>query len=77
LKPANFLFVKGCLKLIDFGIAKSIESDDTVNIYRDSAVGTFNYMSPESLLDSGVDPNEKKMRCGRVRAVSHHRRGAH
>jgi serine/threonine-protein kinase TTK/MPS1 len=62
--------VKGSLKLIDFGIAKSIESDDTMNIYRDSAVGTFNYMSPESLLDSGVDPNEKKMRCGRVRNYS-------
>jgi Protein kinase domain len=70
LKPANFLFVKGSLKLIDFGIAKSMESEDTINVYRSSAVGTFNYMSPESLLDSGVDPNEKKMRCGRVRVIS-------
>jgi serine/threonine-protein kinase TTK/MPS1 len=62
--------VKGSLKLIDFGIAKSMESEDTINVYRSSAVGTFNYMSPESLLDSGVDPNEKKMRCGRVRVIS-------
>ena len=29
LKPANFLFVKGELKLIDFGIARSMNSDTT------------------------------------------------
>lgn len=37
LKPANFLFVRGSLKLIDFGIAKAI-SNDTTNIMRDSQV---------------------------------------
>jgi serine/threonine protein kinase len=37
LKPANFLLVKGYLKLIDFGIAKAIMSD-TTNIQRDSQV---------------------------------------
>lgn len=26
LKPANFMFVRGCLKLIDFGIAAAIQS---------------------------------------------------
>jgi hypothetical protein len=40
--------VKGHLKLIDFGIAKSI-SVDTTNIYRDSQIGTVNYMAPESI----------------------------
>ena len=39
LKPANFVFVKGHLKLIDFGIAKSFNSD-TTNIYRESQIGT-------------------------------------
>ncbi len=38
LKPANFLMVKKDLKLIDFGIAKRIESDNTTNIVRENAV---------------------------------------
>lgn len=37
LKPANFVFVRGQLKLIDFGIAKAI-NNDTTNIMRDSQV---------------------------------------
>lgn len=37
LKPANFLLVKGSMKLIDFGIAKAIMSD-TTNIQRDAQV---------------------------------------
>jgi len=66
LKPANFLFVKGILKLIDFGIAKAIQNDDTTNIHRESQVGTLNYMAPESILDSGQGANGASlMRCGR------------
>lgn len=52
LKPANFVLVQGRLKLIDFGIANAIQTDETVNIHRDTQVGTPSYMSPESLLDS-------------------------
>lgn len=40
LKPANFVVVKGFLKLIDFGIAKTV-SDDTTNIQRDVPVSKF------------------------------------
>ena len=50
LKPANFMLVAGRLKLIDFGIASSIQSDKT-SITIDNTVGTFNYMSPESIQD--------------------------
>ncbi|GMR58355.1 hypothetical protein PMAYCL1PPCAC_28550, partial [Pristionchus mayeri] len=49
LKPANFLLVSGNLKLIDFGIASSIPSDKT-SLLKDTQMGTFSYMSPESLL---------------------------
>lgn len=49
LKPANFLMVEGALKLIDFGIAKAIQSD-TTSIARESQIGTLSYMSPEAIL---------------------------
>jgi serine/threonine-protein kinase TTK/MPS1 len=48
LKPANFVLVKGSLKLIDFGIAKAV-ANDTTNIQHEHQVGTLNYMSPESI----------------------------
>jgi serine/threonine protein kinase len=37
LKPANFVLIKGVLKLIDFGISKALQ-DDTTNIQKDSQV---------------------------------------
>ena len=58
LKPANFLVVKGALKLIDFGIAGAIDVEHTFNMHRDSHVGTVNYMSPESLQDSSMTASQ-------------------
>jgi serine/threonine-protein kinase TTK/MPS1 len=52
LKPANFVLAQGQLKVIDFGIANAIQTDMTVNVHRDAQIGTPNYMSPESLMDS-------------------------
>ncbi|PIK54444.1 putative dual specificity protein kinase TTK isoform X2 [Apostichopus japonicus] len=66
LKPANFLFVEGSLKLIDFGIANSIQSDRT-SVTRESQVGTLNYMSPETIQSSGDshggDHTSMKINC--------------
>lgn len=69
LKPANFLFVRGALKLIDFGIAKAIANEDTTKIYRESHIGTLNYMSPESILDTGSGNNGPRMKIGRASDV--------
>ncbi|OLY80626.1 Serine/threonine-protein kinase mph1 [Smittium mucronatum] len=63
LKPANFLLVKGDLKLIDFGIAKAI-GNDTTNIHRDQQIGTVNYMSPEALQDTNSGHGKKLMKLG-------------
>lgn len=61
LKPANFLIVNGRLKLIDFGIASSIATDAT-SIIKFSQAGTFNYISPEALIDtsSGNSPSRNQ-----------------
>jgi len=68
LKPANFLLVKGQLKLIDFGIANAIQ-DNTVNVHRDNQIGTPNYMSPESLVchtpAAGSAPGTKLLKLGK------------
>jgi serine/threonine-protein kinase TTK/MPS1 len=54
LKPANFLLVKGSLKLIDFGIANVIQ-DDTINVHREHQVGTPNFMAPKTLTYANAD----------------------
>jgi len=58
LKPANFVLVRGMLKLIDFGIAKQI-SQNTTHILRDERLGTLNYMAPEAIGDLSLlaDPS--------------------
>ena len=68
LKPANFMLVAGRLKLIDFGIASSIQSDKT-SITIDNNAGTFNFMSPESIQDiSGpqFDNQGKRKPCVKI-----------
>lgn len=50
LKPANFMLVNYTLKLIDFGIANSIQVDAT-SIIKDTQFGTLNYMAPETIND--------------------------
>lgn len=53
LKPENFLMVRGRLKLIDFGISSKMAVDAT-SIIKYSQVGTFNYISPETLMDTST-----------------------
>lgn len=48
LKPENFLVIRSRLKIIDFGIA-NVVPDYTVNVHRDSKIGTVSYMAPEAV----------------------------
>ncbi|KAI5970906.1 MPS1 [Candida margitis] len=65
LKPANFLMVRGILKIIDFGIANAVP-DHTANIYRESQIGTPNYMAPEALEEASmIEAKNTTWRVGR------------
>ncbi len=55
LKPANFVLIGAELRLIDFGISKRIETEQT-SFERDMRCGTSNYMSPETIqINEGKD----------------------
>lgn len=47
LKPANFLVVKGALKLCDFGISNKMPTNGT-SVIRSLCIGTLQYMAPET-----------------------------
>lgn len=63
LKPANFLFVKGNLKLIDFGIARTM-AEEATSALRESQMGSVNYIAPEALRDVGSGNGHKGIRVG-------------
>jgi serine/threonine-protein kinase TTK/MPS1 len=67
LKPHNFVFVQGRLKLIDFGIANQIGAG-TTNISRDSQIGTINFISPEALnaVDDASGNAQARYKLGRA-----------
>jgi len=60
LKPANVLFLadqNGCLsttKIIDFGIAISLDPSRKTTLFDNRTVGTLNYMAPEQLISQGT-----------------------
>jgi len=60
LKPVNFILVRGVIKLIDFGIANSVEPDET-SLIRDYQIGTINYMAPETLKNDPTQTSHRKI----------------
>ena len=58
LKPANFLLVLGNVKLIGFGIANSLQQDNT-SMLKELRVGTPSYMSPEAMMAACDDNGDE------------------
>jgi len=56
LKPANILFltdqngVLNAIKIIDFGVAISLDPEYATDLFENKTVGTLNYMAPEQLI---------------------------
>lgn len=64
LKPANFILVKGIVKLIDFGISNKLPKPESTSFNMSTSAGTPNYMAPEQFLRQRRH-GEKVYRVGR------------
>lgn len=61
LKPPNFVLVKGQLRLIDFGISKTIpEEAVTTSIVNNNLCGTIGYIAPEALVPTEYDADQQQ-----------------
>jgi serine/threonine protein kinase len=75
LKPANILLTRAGVKLLDFGLARSVpvasagvgEETVTPDLTREGAIaGTLQYMSPEQLQGAEADPRSDLFALGAV-----------
>ncbi|MEU0392240.1 protein kinase [Streptomyces sp. NPDC006208] len=56
IKPANVMVTDdGTVKVMDFGIARALESDATAMTRTGAVIGTPQYLSPEQVLGSSAD----------------------
>jgi serine/threonine protein kinase len=57
LKPANIMLTKSGAKLLDFGLARTMESEGTSSALSadDAVIGTIEYMAPEQLNGNEAD----------------------
>jgi tousled-like kinase len=47
LKPANIIFHGGLVKIVDFGICKTIDDEETKIDLTSPGIGTYWYLPPE------------------------------
>lgn len=67
IKPANLLVDnEGVLKVMDFGIARSLAPDNSSNTVPGSVIGTPQYMAPEQLMGGVVDTRSELFTVGVV-----------
>lgn len=48
LKPSNIMFHEGVIKMLDFGLSKVINGEDTRIDLTSQGVGTYWYLPPET-----------------------------
>ncbi|XP_023022350.2 dual specificity protein kinase monopolar spindle 1 [Leptinotarsa decemlineata] len=71
LKPSNFIKADGGLKLIDFGIASSVQNDET-SVIKTNPEGSCNYISPEAL-NSDTSTNSSSPSFGKAKYKLHYK----
>jgi tousled-like kinase len=52
LKPQNIVFKEGIIKVLDFGICKTIDSDQSKIELTSQGTGTYRYLPPETFIHS-------------------------
>ena len=59
LKPSNIIFKDGVLKIIDFGLCKQMDTEESRIELTSAGVGTYWYLPPETFQIETVDISQK------------------
>ena len=58
LKPQNIMFQQGLLKVLDFGICKTFDSEHSKMALTSQGMGTFLYLPPETFMNNPLLTNK-------------------
>ena len=69
ISPSNVLLsIRGDIKLVDFGIARAVDSDRAHKSKSGTLKGKYGYMSPEQVIEQGLDARSDLFSVGVVLA---------